>query len=181
MRTSCVVRGMGGWDNERQSEEEVESYYIHWVDRQEGGRWTTISLELLPNESSCRSPAEREGGGGHPCVRSAKVLHFLPPPPCPSFWNELRNLPYYVCFWANPPPPSSFSADVIYGCSQACNAAWTLLTFPPASSSMHYLIPKCPPFRCSFCCNCGELFPPLAKLYTYDVLTICRCRMCLPT
>ena len=49
-----------------------------------------------------------------------KILGFFEHlPPLVSNWDwstvlNSRNLPYYIFFWANPPPP--LSADVIYGC-----------------------------------------------------------------
>ena len=49
-----------------------------------------------------------------------EILGFFdPPPPLVRIWDlstvlNSCNLPYYIFFWANPPPP--LSADVIYGC-----------------------------------------------------------------
>ena len=48
-----------------------------------------------------------------------KILGFFDPlPPCPHlgliYSTKFTNLPYYIFFWANPPPPHS--ADIIYGC-----------------------------------------------------------------
>ena len=53
-----------------------------------------------------------------PFIRtSAKFLGFWTPSPlvrilARSIRVNPRNLPYYVCFWANPPPP--LGADVLY-------------------------------------------------------------------
>ena len=46
----------------------------------------------------------------------SKIFGILDPlPPCPHLGVlNSRNLPYYIFFWDNPPPP--LSADVIYGC-----------------------------------------------------------------
>ena len=58
-----------------------------------------------------------EGGGGessqrdHTLSTSANFLGFWTPSPplvrilARSIRVNPRNLPYYVCFWANPPPP----------------------------------------------------------------------------
>ena len=53
---------------------------------------------------------------------------FGPPPPLVrnldwSIRLNPRNLPYYVCFWTNPPPP--LFADVLYVCSLIMDGPWT--------------------------------------------------------
>ena len=52
-------------------------------------------------------------------MTSAKFWDFLTPSPLVRIWGwstvlNSCNLPYYIFFWANPPP--ALSADVIYGC-----------------------------------------------------------------
>ena len=60
---------------------------------------------------------------GRPYKTSAKCSGFWTPSPIVRIWDwftvlNSRNLPNYIFFWANPPPP--LSADVIYGCPLMC-------------------------------------------------------------
>ena len=48
---------------------------------------------------------------GHVHMTSAKILGFLTPPPLVCILDQFivlnsRNLPYYICFWGTPLPPS---------------------------------------------------------------------------
>ena len=63
-------------------------------------------------------------------MTSAKFWDFFPPPFVRIWdWSTVlnsRNLPFYIFFWANPPPP--LSADVICGCPLSWNQKSPLLS-----------------------------------------------------
>ena len=60
---------------------------------------------FLYNQVATTATAIRDFGPPPPLVRiSAKSIRVNP-----------RNLPYYVCFWTNPPSPPSVQTSFMYG------------------------------------------------------------------